>query len=309
MARISVIIPTYNCAEYVAQTLHGVVRQDWEDLEIIVVDDGSTDGTPGIAASYGSQVRLIVQDNAGVCAARNRGIEMATGEYICLLDHDDYWLPGKLHQQVRTLEGYPGAGVVYSSFQHWTRRSDGCFPAPETFSAERQVTDIDAAYSGWIYHLFLLDCWMLTSTAMFRREVFDRCGVFDPTLPYSEDWDLWLRISRVYPFVKLKQATTLYRQHPQQGNRLNRTVDYRTELLRSAVAKWGFSSPDGNAVTRREFHKRLASYHAEFGLGHLKGGRRAIGIQSLFKAWLADPFTWKYLAYLPPSIIGWKPTW
>src|SRR5690242_9974943 len=93
---VSVIIPSYNCELYIAETLESILDQTFKDTEIIVVDDGSTDKTQQIVTSYGMPVRLVTQTNAGVCAARNRGIQEAAGQYVCLMDHDDYWLPDKL---------------------------------------------------------------------------------------------------------------------------------------------------------------------------------------------------------------------
>ena len=103
--------------------------------------------------------------------------------------------------------------------------------------AEDTPDDIDPEFSGWIYHQFLLDCWMLTSTSMFRREVFERCGAFDETLPFSEDWDLWLRLAREYEFVQLRRPSTLYRKHTTQGSGWHRPVDYRTRLLERKIAE------------------------------------------------------------------------
>src|SRR5688572_25071133 len=104
MPRVAVIIPSYNCQRYIAYTIDSVLNQTLNDLELIVVDDGSTDRTQEIIASYGSPVRLIAQANAGVCAARNRGIREATSDFICLLDHDDYWFPDKLARQVEEFQ-------------------------------------------------------------------------------------------------------------------------------------------------------------------------------------------------------------
>lgn len=307
---VSVIIPTYNCELYIAETLDSVLNQTFKDVEIIVVDDGSTDRTREIVAAYGQPVRLVAQSNAGVCTARNRGIREAAGRYVCLMDHDDYWFPDKLAEQVQMLRARPETGVVYSSFILWHRDSgSGKFPEPASFDLAAYPDGIDPEFSGWIYHQFLLDCWMLTSTAMFRREVFDSCGVFDVNLPYSEDWELWLRVSRAYPFIKLRRPTTLYRQHPQQGNRMARSTDYRTRLLEQAARQWGLCSRDGRCVTRSQFKRQLAIYHAEFGLGHLRAGNLRFAVPALFGAWLAQPLRLKYLAYVPAALAGWRPHW
>lgn len=307
---VSIVIPTYNCALYIAETIASVLNQSFKDIELIVVDDGSTDATRDIVASFGQPVRLVTQANAGVCVARNRGISEAAGKYICLMDHDDYWFPHKLARQISILEQQPETGVVYSSFILWHRdESTGQFPSPDSFDLNTYLDDTVPEFSGWIYHQFLIDCWMLTSTAMFRAEIFDQCGLFDESLPYSEDWDLWLRISRSYPFVQLRRPTTLYRQHAQQGNRLARDIDYRTRLLQDAVKKWGLCSQDGRCVTRHAFNKQLATYHSSFALGHLRAGNRKLAITALLKSWTTYPINIKPLAYLSAAFMGWKPGW
>jgi len=309
MPKVSVIIPSYNCEPYIAETIDSILNQSFKDIELIVVDDGSTDKTQEIVSSYGAPVRLIKQTNARVCAARNRGIREAKGEYICLMDHDDYWFPHKLARQLEEFEKHPEAGAVYSSFIRWHADSEAHFPEPTSFDLKSYSDDIDPDFSGWIYHQFLLDCWMLTSTAMFRAEVFQQCGVFDEALPYSEDWELWLRIARAYPMIQLRRPTTLYRQHLQQGNRIVRDVDYRTVLLTESVKNWGLCSRDGRCVARRKFLIQLAVYHAEFAFGHLKAGNRKTAITSFLKAWGCSPLNLKYLAYVPASLLGWRPKW
>jgi glycosyltransferase involved in cell wall biosynthesis len=308
MPRISVIIPTYNCAGYVAETLDSILAQTFQDIEVIVVDDGSTDSTRAIVAGYAPRVQLIEQENGGVCRARNRGIAAARGNFICLMDHDDYWYPDKLQLQLELFERQPDVGVVYGSYRHWYRNQEGTFPSPQEY-AKQEAGAIDEEYSGWIYHLLLLDCVMLTSTSMFRREVFDRCGVFDESLPYSEDWDLWLRLSREYQFLKLHNLTTLYRQHPKQENRVNRPIDYRTRLLLDAVGRWGLCSPDGKCQSLRVFKRQIARFHAEFGFAHLKDNNLKTAFKSFLSAWLADPLKVKYLGYIPGALLGWRPSW
>ena len=309
MPKVSVVIPSYNCELYIAETINSVLNQSHKNIELIVVDDGSTDRTREIVASFGPQVRLIAQTNSGRCAARNLGIREAVGEYICLLDHDDYWFPDKLERQLAEFQQHPEAGGVYSSYIDWHRDAEGQFPVPDSFDLAAYADGIDEDLSGWIYHKFLIDIYMLTSAAMFRAEVFEKCGVYDEALPYSEDWELWLRIAVQYPLIKLLRPTTLYRQHEEQGNRVMREVDYRTELLSHAAKKWGLCSRDGRCVTRHQFLKQLYIYHVAFALGHLKYGKRPIAIRSFMKAWLTYPLNLKCLAYIPAALLGWRPKW
>ncbi len=306
---VSVIIPAYNCERYITDTITSVLDQTYQDFELIVVDDGSTDRTREVISSFGPPVRLLTQPNAGVCRSRNRGIRESRGQYLCLMDHDDYWFPDKLEHQVRIMDAHPDCGVSYSSFIRWYADSQGCFPPPAQFHPEIDPEAVDEEYSGWIYHHFLTDCWMLTSTAMFRRCVFKTCGVFDEALPYSEDWDLWLRISRECSFLKLERPTTLYRQHPAQGNRVVRGVDYRTLLLAKAVKKWGLCSRDGRCLAPGRFRRQLATYHADYAFHHVAAGNRGTAISSLWKAWACHPLKIRYLVYIFGALFGWRPDW
>jgi glycosyltransferase involved in cell wall biosynthesis len=308
MTTVSVVIPSYNCAAYIAQTLASVFAQPVEGLEVLLVDDGSTDATVAIAQGLNDpRLRVIALANGGVCKARNRGIAEARGRYICLLDHDDWWLPHKLPRQLAEMARHPEAGVVYSTFQRWYPTGPGgTFPAPDSIDVSTTPDDTDPDFSGWIHHQFLLDCWMLTSTSMFRREVFERCGTFDVSLPFSEDWDLWLRVAREFPFVQLRRPTTLYRMHASQGSGYHRPVDYRTRLLERTAAEHGLASRDGRSITPRQFRHQLARYHADFARGELGARRLASSLTSYGKAWLNHPLRWKYPVYLLAVLGGWR---
>ena len=308
MSSVSIIIPSYNCERFIKATLASVMAQQVDELEVLVIDDGSTDRTPEIVRGHDSRVRLIEQANAGVCRARNRGIAEARGQFICLLDHDDYWFPHKLRRQLEVMAQVPQAGVVFSSFLLWSQPEPGApYPDPASYAIEDTPDDTVPEFSGWIYHQFLLDCWMLTSTSMFRREVFSRCGVFDESLPFSEDWDLWLRAAREVEFVQLRRPTTLYRQHARQGSGWHRTVDYRTRLLERTAARHGYASRDGRAITPGQFNRQLARYHAAYARGELAIGRRASALASYAKAWRRRPWYWKHSAYIAAALAGWRP--
>ncbi len=312
MPLVSVIIPAYNCARYIRETIESILSQEGAyDIEVIVINDGSIDDTGDIARAFGSPVRVIDQANAGVCAARNHGIREAKGDFIALVDHDDYWLPNKLANQLAAFEAYPHVDVVFSEFFRWLPHDkDGSFESPSAFEAMAKPQGIDSEFSGWIYHQMLLDSWVLTSTALARSSVIVASGGFDESLPFSEDWDLWLRLSRVSQFLKLREVTTLYRQHPSQGSRVIRAIDYRTRLLENASRQWGLCSQDGRCVTPKQFNRQLASYCAGFGLGHLKdeaGANRLIAAKSFLKAWSIYPLYWRSLAYFAAMLIGWRP--
>ena len=314
MPLVSIIIPAYNCSQYIKETIQSILSQEGaHDIEVIVINDGSTDDTGEIARGFGEPVRVIDQTNAGVCAARNRGIKEARGEFMALVDHDDYWLPNKLANQLVAFECNPHVDVVFSDFIRWyPDEKNGSFENPSTFKLQAEPQGVDSEYTGWIYHQMLLDSWVLTSTALVRSKVVVAAGGFDESLPFSEDWDFWLRLTRVSQFLKLREATTLYRQHSSQGSRITRPVDYRTRLLEDASRKWGLCSQDGRCVSPKRFKRQLAGYCAGFGLGHLKGGEgasRVIAAKSFLKAWSIDRRYWRTLVYLAAMAIGWKPKW
>lgn len=185
---VSVIIPAFNRADTIIRALRSVFAQDGATFEVIVVDDGSTDGTGDVAEALADpRVRVVRQANAGVSAARNRGIAEAQGDLIAFLDSDDEWLPGKLAAQVSLLHaGSPCLGMVYSGFE--SVAADG------TCSAHR------ARHRGWIYR-DLLARNVVTgcgTTVMFRRDALEMVGGFDPALPCNEDYDLVLRVARFF---------------------------------------------------------------------------------------------------------------
>ena len=182
---VSVIIPTYNAADYLPDALQSVRRQEYAPLEIIVVDDGSTDATPQLIAGRGSNVSYVRQDNRGPAAARNRGLQEARGEVIAFLDADDVWPDGTLARQIDCLLARPEAAVALGR------------------TALMGAADAES----WFVPLL--------GSAVFRRDVFDRVGRFDETLRYSEDHDWFLRAREAGIAIAATDAITLhYRDRP-----------------------------------------------------------------------------------------------
>lgn len=304
--RVSIVIPSYNCERYIRQTLQGIVAQTVTDWEVIVVDDGSTDATVAIASTIDSRVRVVQQANAGVCVARNRGYAEASGSYLCFMDHDDYWFAEKLERQLGWMQRMPELGVVYSTCIRW-HAADGVFPPPESLRPASAEDILDAEFTGWVYHQFMRDSCALTSSALIRREALDKCGLFDVDLAYSEDWDLFLRIARHYPFAQMHWPSTLYRQHLNQGSRVARARDFRSDLLLRAEKDWGLVGPNGKAIDRGEFQQLIARYRMEYGRQHLSSGDRRMGVQALIDAWRRHPAQLSYLVMAVAGASGWTP--
>ena len=201
--QVSVIIPTYNRADFLREAIDSVRAQTYTNFEIIVVDDGSTDGTQELVTSLYPDVRYLRQENSGPAAARNNGINNAAGEVIAFLDSDDIWLPEMLSKQIARLSLNPAAGLVATGF--------GLFKTGRVMT-EMVILDADdlaAARRGNHYKNFFA-----TSSLMVRKHCFTTVGLLNENLHYAEDWDLLIRILKRYSFEYIPEALMLYRSHP-----------------------------------------------------------------------------------------------
>ena len=202
MPKVSVVIPAYNAMTYLPETIASVLEQTYADFEVIVVNDGSTDNIKEWITYSDRRVRLISQVNLGLAGARNTGIRESQGEYLAFLDADDLWESTKLAKQVRVLDSHPEVGLVYT----WISYID------EKGKSTGRVVKPQSEGNIWqeLTKGNLVEC---GSVAMVRRQCFEKCGVFDRNLgSFVEDWDMWLRIARTYPFKVIKEPLTYYRQ-------------------------------------------------------------------------------------------------
>lgn len=184
---VSVIIPTYNRAWIVSEAIDSVLYQDYPNVELIVVDDGSTDDTQAILNKYNERIKVIYQNNSGVSAARNAGISKSSGEYIALLDSDDLWEEKKLSSQVRFFSENPEA-MICQTEEIWIRNGKRVNPKLKHKKP-----------SGMIFEQSLHLCLVSPSAVMIKRKLLDEVGLFDEELLSCEDYDLWLRISIEHP--------------------------------------------------------------------------------------------------------------
>jgi glycosyltransferase involved in cell wall biosynthesis len=247
--QVSVVIPTFNCADYLVQALQTVLAQSYQDFEIIVVDDASTDNTEAAVSVmvehsgiFKNRIHCVRQDRAGPSVARNRGILLAQGEMIAFLDADDLWRPAKLARQVDYMNQHPEAVLVYTDF---TRGSQ---PGTNDQSRLQAFKPRDAADA---FHGLLDENFIATSSVLIRREAFARTGLFDPTLRGSEDLDLWLRLARTGPFGMVDEILVDVRQHA--GN-TTRTTDFAREQIRAArimLTRWGDDPAAARLIRRR----------------------------------------------------------
>lgn len=201
---VSVVIPTYNYARFLAHAIESILAQEGAEAEIIVVDDGSTDHTHEVARRFAGNIEYVSTPHRGPAFARNTGIELSKGELIAFLDADDYWLPGKLARQLSFLRAHPVVDLCHGAF---------------LIASEGQETGRLRRYwqhSGFLPSLLelLRNCWVNTSTVIVRRSVFSQIGMFDTSFRTSEDWNMWLRIilsgRRIF---YLYEPLALSRQH------------------------------------------------------------------------------------------------
>ena len=305
-ALVSVVIPTYNGERFIADTLRAVLAQSHPAVEIIVVDDGSSDGTCQVVQATAPRAQLLQQQNARVSAARNKGLGAARGEFVIFLDQDDIWHPEQLARQVAWMQQHTEFGAVVCRYHHWHPEGTA-YPVPATIWPPDPGLVTEPDFTGWVYHQFLFDCWALTSGTLIRKSAIETAGAFDISLPYSEDWDLWLRLSQQVPFALLQWPPVLYRQHPVQGSREVRRRDYRTQLLLGHARIHGLKSRDGRAMDPARFDRIVAGYQAEFGYHHLQWGHRWTGVQALAAAWWRSPRQLKRLVLAAAGALGWRP--
>lgn len=255
---VSVIIPTYNRGWVVAEAVESVLGQDYAGpLELIVVDDGSTDHTPEILAGFAERIRVIRQENRGVSAARNRGIDAASGELIALLDSDDLWLAAKLSRQVEFFRRHPDA-LICQTEEIWVRNGVRVNPKKK----HRKP-------SGMIFEPSLALCLVSPSAVMMRPSLLATVGRFDETLPACEDYDLWLRVACRYPIHLLDEPLIVKRGgHDDQLSREPGLDRHRIRSLMTVLAHCPLTGSQ-----RRAAVSMLREKCAIYALGCRKRGR------------------------------------
>ncbi|MBW1709221.1 MAG: glycosyltransferase [Deltaproteobacteria bacterium] len=262
----SVIIPAFNRAGLLPRAVDSVLDQTFEDFELIVVDDGSTDQTLEVLAAYQDRLVLLTQPHKGVSAARNHGLSASRGGLVAFLDSDDYWLPEKLAVQVDFFRRNPLA-LICQTEEIWCRRGRRVTPGKR-----------HAKPSGDIFERSLELCLVSPSAVMIKRELFDRVGVFDETMPACEDYDLWLRIASRYPVYMIDQPLVVKTGgHEDQLSQITPALDkYRIQALLKLL-KSGTLKPAQERAVRTELARKATIY----GHGCLKRGREQEGQEYL----------------------------
>ncbi len=223
--RVSVVIPAYNHARFLPDALESVLAQTFRDFEVLVVDDGSTDNTPDVVASFAPQVRYLRQQNAGPSRARNTGIRHTSGEHVAFLDADDTWMREKLACQVAYLDAHAEAGLVFTKILVTTEAGQPLYTYPHRYRYDRRA-----------FERLLLWPYGSMNVVMVRRVCFDEVGLFDESLRAAEDWDMWLRIAPRFRCGYIDRPLGTYRQTGQSVSRGPGTLQ-APEMFRRVLDK------------------------------------------------------------------------
>ena len=292
MKTVSIIIPTYNARDYVREAVRSALAQTYQNVEIIVVDDGSTDDTKKILEPYArdGKINYIYQANQGLAGARNTGVKAARGEYIAFLDSDDLFLPKKVERQVAALESHPDFGVCYSDVNHFTEMPNG-----RRFYHHRYTYP-----SGNIFEPLLHRQFINPLCVMVRREVIKKYGMFDENLRRSEDWELWLRWAHSgVKFYHVDEALAQYRVRI-VGNlsSMQSEPEMKKKNLEFFEALGRKLNPE--EWRKYNFKKILDRLRIKLALAHLMVGKK-----NEARAELRNFPFWKFIAAIIPAGI-WK---
>jgi len=260
VVNVSVVIPTYNRRPLLERALLSVLAQSSPASEVIVVDDGSSDGTDELIGARYPQVRYFYQENRGVSSARNRGIRESAGEWIALLDSDDEWKPEKLARQSAALSEHPGFDLCHCE-EDWVRAG------VRVNQGARH-----AKSGGHILQRCLHLCVISPSAALVRRTVFNDIGLFDEDLPACEDYDFWLRFCSRRPVLFVDESLVI--KHGGRDDQLSRRIEgldrYRVRALAKLLHMGILEESDARAARRVMVEKARI-----FAAGARKRGRES----------------------------------
>ena len=287
--RVSVIIPTFNRADLLSETLQSVLEQTFADWECIVVDDGSTDNTREVVESFAERdprFRYVWQENGSATVARNRGLALATGEYVGFLDSDDHFAPDRLAWQVEALDQDEEAVLVYGNTLH-CRSSN--MRQGEIYLADRVEKP-----SGWAFEE-LIQCSSIYAP-LVRTEAISRLGGFDTNLPQAgEDWDMWLRLAKVGKIIFDPRIHLYYRVH--EGN-------ISGNALRQYRGGWRVVTKNLRGVSLLRRIRLYLAARAYLQTGYTPRLLAEAGQLSAAGEWASARQVWRALAALNPFLLA-----
>ncbi len=268
---VSVIMPAYNAETTIAESIQSVIDQTYQNWELIIVDDGSTDETSQIAESYKEKrIRLIKKANSGVADTRNLAIQWSSGSLVAFLDSDDLWMSDKLEKQVEFFISNNNIfGLVHTGYIEFDKIRE-FNPKPFKHVSKRDI-------SGNVTSQLMIHDFVATLTVMVRKEVFDEVGLFDLNFNGTEDWDLWIRIAQKYRFGFIDLPLAKYRLNPIG---LSKTINKFEKELWKVVNKHLLASD----LDRSKKNKGLWLYFRHMAHSYAKSNNPEIAFSFLVKA-------------------------
>lgn len=286
---VSVVITAYNAERYIGETLESVFAQTYRTFEVIVADDGSTDGTRELVQTRFPKVRYFWKPNGGQASARNLGITNAEGDLLAFVDSDDLWLPEKLTQQVRLFIEDPTLAWSYTDCYSFVGRPDNI-----TYRFSR----IAKPHVGNILPQLFLNNFIPSPTVMIRRTVFEALGLWDENVLLAEDWNMWLRIAARFPIKYLDEPLALYRRHGDSmvsNTSAQDNLDAHLQVLRQTLKH-------NSDQLRPLWRPALANLYFKIGLGYLKCGMSATGRLCLARAIWYNPQKLQLYGFLAAAL-------
>jgi glycosyltransferase involved in cell wall biosynthesis len=290
---VSVIIPVYNGTNYLAEAVASVLSQTYEPIELIVVDDGSTDGTWDLIRSYGDRVHGIRKDNGGVASALNRGIREASGRFIAWLSHDDLFLPDKLARQVEHLTSRSGVRACFTDYQVIDPVG-----RPLRTIVTTQLPRVELLRE--LFRSSLID----GSTTLIARETFERVGEFDEHRRFTQDLDMWMRILSHEEFARVGEVLGKQRCHPDRGSsNVAAHLAEQRELYSSKFEVLGVSGLFPDRKADPDSPREVALAHTWFADAMARGHHFFDLADAHYRAALSSWSSWRNPARIP-ALIG-----
>jgi len=301
MARVSVIIPTYNYARFLGEAIQSVLDQTFTDFELIVVDDGSTDNTREVVETFkDTRIRYLWQENRGVAAAQNTGIKASHGEYITILGADDLYLPQNLDLKVKLLDSRLDVGLVCSNGYFIYDNNEATL---DTLWGKKEFkysgNPVQAARQP-LKELLYRSCFIMPQATMARNQVFAAVGYFDESLPTHEDWDFFVRVVQRFSVEAIDMPLLKIRRHSTSltGNQ-EKVYQGAATAIKKAIGSGSFSGEEIKILK-----ERLAVEHYRYGRWTLLSGKEAAARKALIAGIRLDPWNFKPYVYLVLSILG-----
>ena len=293
-SKVSIVVPAYNAAEFLEDTLESAIAQTHKNIEVLVIDDGSQDSTAEVAGRFSPPVRVIRTENQGVAMARNTGIKEATGDFIAFLDADDLWEPDKLRLQLNRIDDVHR--LVYSNTLSFGTES----------LANMNISGGELLPSGEIREQLIQRNFIPTSSVLMDRQIALEIGGFNPEIPVCDDWDCWLRALALTRARYVDQPLVRYRVHPSSlGSNIKKRMDGSLMVIDAALASLDATGPRKRQL-RREGLSQCYTYAAILARSE---SRQLLALRLFSNAFFVSPSMSLVKEFaktlLGPNIVNW----